>query len=136
MQTRTLSREDGRIGETSRDLEVLGRILLAAIFVSSGVAKLVGWPAVVGSIGGKGVPFPEIAGVAVIVLELCGALALVTGWGARWAAVALAVFTAAASVLYHPFWAVEAAQYMNQFNHFMKNVAIIGGLFIVAARRR
>ena len=136
MQTRTLSREDDRIGETSRGLEVLGRILLAAIFVSSGVAKLVGWPAVVGSIGGKGVPFPEIAGVAVIVLELCGALALVTGWGARWAAVALAVFTAAASVLYHPFWAVEAAQYMNQFNHFMKNVAIIGGLFIVAARRR
>lgn len=136
MQTRTLSREDGRIGQTSRGLEVLGRILLAAIFVSSGVAKLVGWPAVVGSIGGKGVPFPEIAGMAVIVLELCGALALVTGWGARWAAVALAVFTAAASVLYHPFWAVEAAQYMNQFNHFMKNVAIIGGLFIVAARRR
>ena len=136
MQTRTFSRDEGRVGETSRGLEALGRILLAAIFVSSGVAKLIGWPTVVGSIGGKGVPFPEIVGVAVIILELCGALALVSGWGARWAAVALAIFTAAASFLYHPFWGVEAAQYMNQFNHFMKNVAIIGGLLVVAARRR
>ena len=57
---------------------------------------------------------------------------LIIGWQARWAAVALAIFTAAASVIGHPFWtyAGEAAP-MHQ-TQFLKNLAIIGGLIAVA----
>ena len=59
---------------------------------------------------------------------------LITGLGAKVAAVALAAFTIAAGVIFHDFWAVDAAQYMNQFNHFMKNLAVAGGLLVLASQ--
>ena len=52
--------------------------------------------------------------------RLSAELMLITGLGAKVAAVALAAFTIAAGVIFHDFWAVDAAQYMNQFNHFME----------------
>ena len=55
---------------------------------------------------------------------------LITGLGAKVAAVALAAFTIAAGVIFHDFWAADATQYMNQFNHFMKNLAVVGGLLV------
>jgi putative oxidoreductase len=60
---------------------------------------------------------------------------LITGIGSRFAALALAAFTIVAGVLFHDFWTVaDAAQYGNQLNHFLKNVAIVGGLLIVATQ--
>jgi putative oxidoreductase len=56
------------------------------------------------------------------------------GWHARFGALLLAVFTLAATLVFHNFWAVDAAQYSNQLNHFMKNLSILGALvFIMAA---
>ena len=118
----------------SSALDLAGRVLLAAIFVSSGVSKLLGWPGVVGQIASKGLPLPEVAGAIAIFVELAGAAALITGFGLRLGALALAAFTLAAAVLFHDFWARDASQYMNQFNHFMKAIAMAGGLLVVAAR--
>lgn len=115
-------------------LDLAGRILLAAIFVSSGISKLLGWPGVVEQIASKALPLPEVAGAIAIAVELGGAFALITGLGLRLGALALAAFTLAAAVLFHDFWARDASQYMNQFNHFMKAIAIVGGLLVVAAR--
>lgn len=128
---------DRRTGPSaaSSAVDVFGRILLAAIFISSGIGKFLGWPGVVGSIAGKGLPAPQLLGALVIAVELIGSFALITGFGLRWGALALAGFTLVAGVIYHNFWAVDAAQYTNQFNHFMKNIAIVGALLIVAARR-
>lgn len=121
----------------------LGRLLLGALFVISGAGKIMAWEGTLGHIQGRGFPVTDVYGypasqiilAAVIALEVVGGLMLITGLGAKVAAVALAAFTIAAGVIFHDFWVVgDAAQYMNQFNHFMKNVAIAGGLLVVAAQ--
>jgi putative oxidoreductase len=54
--------------------------------------------------------------------------------GTRYAALLLALFTAVAALIAHRFWEIpDAAQYMNQMNHFMKNVTIIGGFLVLFA---
>ncbi len=60
-------------------------------------------------------------------------LALIIGWQARWSALALAAFTLGASLLFHNFWTFPAEQQMVQQLMFMKNLAIVGGLLMVAA---
>ena len=107
--------------------------MLAAIFLITGFGKINGFQGVTGQIASKGLPVPEVLAVATITLELVGGLMLVFGWKARWAAMALAAFTALAGVLFHNFWAVPEAQKMLQQIQFLKNVAIIGGLLFVAA---
>lgn len=110
-----------------------GRILLALIFVVSGFEKISGFQGTVGYIAGKGLPLAHAAAIAAIVVELGGGIMLVLGWRARWAALALLVFTALASLLFHNFWAVHPAQAANQTIHFLKNLAIMGGLLYVMA---
>jgi putative oxidoreductase len=131
-------RADRDYGASATDLA--GRILLAAIFVSSGLSKLTGWPGVVDQIAAKSIPFPKLAGPLAIAVELGGAAALVTGFGVRIGALALGAFTFAATVLFHDFWSYAGTpQYTPQFINFMKNLAIVGGLLVVvasASRRR
>jgi putative oxidoreductase len=74
-----------------------------------------------------------VLAVLVGLLELFGGLALIVGFKARWAALALGVFTILASVLFHKFWAVAPEQQFVQQLMFMKNLAVAGGMFIVAA---
>jgi putative oxidoreductase len=120
----------------------LGRLLLGALFLVAGAHKFMGWEGTLVRLQDRGFPVTDIYGYpasqlilgAVIALEVIGALMLITGVGGRIAAVALAAFTLASGVIFHDFWAAEPAQYMNQFNHFLKNVAIIGGLLVVAAQ--
>lgn len=120
----------------------LGRLLLGALFVVAGANKIMGWEGALGYIQGRGFPVTDFYGypasqiilAAVIALEIVGGLMLITGLGAKVAAVALAAFTIAAGVIFHDFWAVDAAQYMNQFNHFMKNLAVAGGLLVLASQ--
>ena len=108
-----------------------GRILLALIFVMSGFGKITGFEGTVGYIASKGLPLPQLAAVAAIVVELGGGLLLVFGWKARWAAAAMFIFTALAGLLFHNFWAMPPDQAQNQMIHFMKNVSIMGGLLYV-----
>ena len=112
---------------------VAGRILLALIFIMSGFGKVTGFQGTVGYIASKGLPLPQVAAAIAIVAELGGGILLAIGYKARWAALALAVFTLAAAVLFHNFWAADAAQAMNQQIHFMKNLAITGGMLMVFA---
>lgn len=114
-------------------LVVIGRVLLAAIFVIAGFNKLGGLEGTAGYIASAGLPAPMLLAVAVGVLELVAGLMLAIGWQARWAALALGAFTIVASVIFHAFWAVPAEQAMVQQLMFMKNLAIVGGLFVVAA---
>ena len=71
--------------------------------------------------------------VVVGLLELFGGIAVAIGFQTRWAALALGLFTLAASVLFHKFWAVPADQAFVQQLMFMKNLSVAGGLFFVAA---
>ena len=114
-------------------LSLLARILMAAIFVQAGVHKLVAFKAVSGMLGAKGLPVPDVTTALVILVEIGGGLLLLPRMTARYSALILAVFTLAAGIMFHDFWAHSAAEYTNHLNHFMKNIAIIGGfLYLIA----
>ena len=114
-------------------LFVAGRVLLASLFVVSGVRKVLFWSPTVAYFGKIGLPWPELLLPLVVLLEVVGGLALAFGWHARIVALALAAFTLVAGFVAHAFWSVDAAQYGNQFNHLWKNVSIAGGLLCVSA---
>jgi putative oxidoreductase len=110
-----------------------GRVMMAALFIPSGFSKLAGFQGTVGYIASKGLPLPQLGAVAAIVVELLVAAALLLGWRTRWAALILVLFTLAAAVLFHDYWAAPPEQKMMQAINFWKNVAIAGGLLFVAA---
>ena len=112
---------------------LVGRILIAFIFVFSGIGKITGFDGTVGYIASKGLPLPQLAAVGAIIVELGGGLMLVLGWKARLAAAAMLVFTAMAALFFHNFWAVPADQAQMQMIQFMKNLSIMGGLLYVVS---
>ena len=112
---------------------VAGRALLSAVFLVAGVRKILIWGPQVVYFTKLGFPAPEFFTVLAIVIELGAGLALLVGWKTRWAAWLLALFVLIAALMAHRFWEFDAAQQANQMNHFLKNLAIIGGLMFVAA---
>lgn len=114
-------------------LALIGRVLLALMFVKAGFGKLGNINGTAAYIASGGLPVPAVLAVLVGLFELLGGLALAVGFKARWAALALGVFTLLASVLFHKFWAVPEAQQMVQQLLFLKNMAVAGGMFMVAA---
>lgn len=122
------------VAPSSRPLVLLaGRILMGAIFLNAGIRKLLGFAGTVGYFTKLGFPAPELATVLAIVIEVGGAILLIIGWKTRWVAWLLALFVLIATFAAHRFWEFDAAQYANQMNHFMKNMAIIGGFLFIAA---
>lgn len=114
-------------------LSLIGRILLALLFVPAGFSKIGGFAGTAGFIASKGVPLPELAAAAAIGVELGLGLLLLVGFQTRWAALGIAFFTAVITFIFHNYWAVPAEQVMMQQLMFFKNIAVIGGLLTVAA---
>ena len=110
---------------------LVARVLLALMFVLAGVSKLTGLEGTAGYIGSVGLPAPMVLAVAAGVVELAAGLMLIVGWQTRGAALALALFTVVASVLFHNFWAMPAEQAFMQQLMFLKNLAVTGGLLFV-----
>ena len=112
---------------------LVGRILLAAIFIISGFGKIGGFEGTAGYIASKGLPMPQVLATLTILIELGGGILLAVGWKARWAALAIALFTLLAAVLFHNYWTVTGPARMGEFNSFWKNIAIVGGMLLVVA---
>ena len=118
---------------TQNSLNLAARLLIAFMFLPAGVSKIAGFAGTVGYISSVGLPLPAVGAVLALVVEIAGSLALLAGFKTRIAAIALAVFTLAASFYFHAFWSVPAEQaYMTQLM-FFKNIAIVGGLLAIAA---
>lgn len=114
-------------------LALMGRMLLAWLFVPAGFGKIAGFSGAVGYATSVGLPLPEV-GVAVgLLIELVGGLMLLVGFMTRPAAVLLAFFTLVASFFFHAYWSLPADQAMMQQLMFNKNIAISGGLLAFAA---
>lgn len=109
------------------------RLLMAVLFLPAGISKLTGFAGTVGYIGSVGLPLPTVGAALALVVEIGGSVALLAGFGTRIAAVVLAVFTLAASVFFHAFWAVPADQAFVTQLLFYKNIAVVGGLLALAA---
>jgi putative oxidoreductase len=113
--------------------DVLGRIGLALLFLWSGYEKFAHTAANVALMKAHGMPAAEFLIWPAALLEIFGGAMLVLGWNARWAALALAVYTAIAGRIFHAYWSVPADQMLDQQINFMKNLAISGGLLFVFA---
>ena len=114
-------------------LALVGRILIALLFIPAGFGKISGFAGTVGYATSVGMPMPTVAVAVGLLIELLGGLALLFGFGTRIAALALAVFTLAASFFFHAYWALPADQQMMQQLLFTKNLAVVGGLLGFAA---
>lgn len=134
MSTITTTRSTGVTTSGSQDVAALvGRILLAALFVPAGFGKLMGFAGTVGYIASVGLPVPQVAAVVAILVELGLGLALLVGFKTRWAAIGIALFTLVATFSFHNYWAMAADKaFVNQLM-FFKNIAVVGGLLVVWA---
>jgi putative oxidoreductase len=113
--------------------DVLGRIGLALLFIWSGYTKLAYTAANLAYMKAYGMPAAEVLIWPAALFELVAGAMLILGWKARWAALALAAYTVIATLIFHAYWNVPADQVLDTQTHFMKNVAIVGGLLFVFA---
>lgn len=105
-----------------------GRVMIAVMFLMAGIGKLgAGYAGTQQYMASMGIPGGLLP--LVIALEIGGALLLIVGCQTRWAALALAIFTLAAGIIFH----YQPGNQM-QMIMFMKNIAIAGGLLILAGQ--
>ena len=112
---------------------LIGRVLIAMLFIPSGWGKIAGFSGLVGYIASKGVPLPEVCAAIAIATELGLGLLLLVGFQTRWVALLMAIFVAVITLIFHNYWAVPEAQMAAQKMNFFKNYAITGGLLAFAA---
>jgi len=106
----------------------ISRLLISAIFLSSGYFKAAHFSATAQSLAGLNIPLPTLAAVVAILIEIGGGLAILIGWHARLAAWLQFLYLVPVTIMIHNFWAAPAAMQQDQMAHFLKNVAIMGGL--------
>ena len=109
--------------QSNRYLPLLGRVMIGAPFIMSGLGKLMAHDATVGYIGSVGLPLPQLAWVIALLVEIGGGALLVGGFRARLVALVMALFALATALSFHRNFADQ-----NQMIHFLKNVMLAGGL--------
>jgi putative oxidoreductase len=109
-------------------LPAVGRVLIAAIFLLSGLSKLAAPAATIGYIQSAGLPAPSLAYAVALAVEIVGGALLVLGFRTRLVAAVLAAFSLATAFGFH----FDLAD-QNQFIHFFKNVAMAGGLLQIVS---
>ncbi|VEB96304.1 Inner membrane protein yqjF [Cedecea lapagei] len=106
----------------------LGRIVIAAIFIVSGLGKIAAPEATQGYIASVGLPFPLLGYLIALAAEIGGGILLLVGYRTRLIAALLAVFTLATAVFFHHNFADQ-----NTLLHFLKNLMIASGLLQISA---
>lgn len=116
---------------SDKTLVLLGRILIAVIFIFSGFGKVTNIGGTAGYFGSLGLPVPVLTAWAVGLLELLGGLAVLVGFKTRIAALLLAAFTLASGFVAHTDFGDQM-----QLIQFLKNLTITGGLLVLTAQDR
>jgi putative oxidoreductase len=106
----------------------IGRCLMAVMFLMSGLGKVVAPAATIAYITSVGLPMPTVGYAASIIIEIGGGLLLILGWQTRILGAFLALFAIATALIFHRNVADQ-----NQLFHFLKNIAIMGGMFQLMA---
>ena len=133
-----LSHTDSVAANATDVVLLIGRILLGWIFLASAWGKLGNIAGFAGYLRNLKVPAPEFWSWIGALTEIVIGLSLILGVATRYGALLCALFLIVATALAHRYWEYPAAQVMNQYNHFLKNVAIFGGaliLFVTGAGR-
>jgi len=123
---------DRSLFERQRDpLLLLGRVLLATMFVIFGWEKLLGFTGTAAYMSSLGLPTPTLAAVVAIVMELVAGLAIALGVLTRPIAFLLAVYTLVAALIGHAFWKLTGEARLENAINFYKNVSIMGGFLLL-----
>jgi len=129
---------DSLAARVSNPVLLIGRLAMGIIFFQSGFAKLTGLGAFVGSLGNRGVPFPDFWGPVGAISEFTGGALIILGLGTRYAAALIVLFVIIATAISHRYWEFAEPARRLQQGQFYKNLAITGGamfLFICGAGR-
>ena len=122
-----------RIAAQSQDFVILvARVLIGLIYVLSGWGKVTGLDSFVLSLERRNVPAATLLGYVGAATEFFGGAAIMLGFGTRYAALAIFIFTIAATIIGHRYWefADPALRRQNQ-THFLKNLTMMGGLLLL-----
>jgi putative oxidoreductase len=124
----------------TRDVGALiGRVLLALIFVLSGFGKIVGFAGTAQMMASQGVPAVQLLLILSILIELGGGLCLMAGFQTHWAALIIFLFMIPVTWVFHVqgyVMAMHQRQMMMalmQKINILKNISIEGGLLILAS---
>ncbi len=112
---------------------LIGRVLIAAIFIVSGIAKLTDPAGTVGYMEAQGIPSADVLAIVAGLAEVAGGLAILFGFLTRIGAFGLFLFLIPTTLIFHDFWTMDGAEAKTQMVTFMKNLAIIGGLALLVA---
>ena len=113
-------------------VSLAGRILLSAIFIFSGIGKIAAFSMYTGYAGAH-LPMPAVAIGVAIAVEVLGGLAILSGFQTKLASWIIFLYLIPTSLVFHNFWTMDGMARMDNQAHFFKNVAIMGGLLILAA---
>ncbi|WP_019506196.1 DoxX family protein [Pleurocapsa sp. PCC 7319] len=102
------------------------RICLSLIFFKAGISHITGFSGFVELIGSQGLPLAGLLAVGTIVFQLLGAIFLVLGYQTNIGAILLIIFLIPASLMFH-----NPIADPSQWNDFLKNIGLIGGLLMV-----
>ncbi|HXX45861.1 MAG TPA: DoxX family protein [Candidatus Acidoferrales bacterium] len=111
---------------------LLGRILISVVFVLGGIGKITGFSMEEGMLAAKHFPMPAAALGVALVIELVGGLAILLGLFTRFTSWILFLYLIPTTLLFHNFWAFQGMDRLDPMIHFEKNLAIMGGLLILA----
>jgi len=113
------------MGSFAPYLITLGRLLLAPVFIQSGLSKIFDYAGTQSLMEAHGLP--GLLLVPTIAVEVLGGLGVLLGLGTRWAALALGGFCVMAAFVFHLDPGDRA-----QMVQFLENICMAGGLFVLA----
>lgn len=106
---------------------LIGRILLVLLFLQSGITKAIRFQDGLVEVRSKKIPFPHLALLGTVVLQIVGSALLIAGWLTTPTAALMALFTLATAVVFYDFWNLKAEQRAASLNGFFEHISIIGG---------
>lgn len=112
-------------------LMLIGRLAIAAIFLSAAYNKITHWEESVKYMTSAGMTQVPIFLFLAILIELFGGIFLILGFKIRWFSAILALYLIPVTLIFHQFWSASAQDVEMQTINFLKNLAILGGLLYV-----
>ena len=112
---------------------LMGRLFVAALFLPSGINKLLAFSAFAASLGAKGVPYPDVVAGLMVAAEVIGPVALIVGLWPRWTALVLIGFTAISIWMTHRNLGLGVVLRPRQYAEVYESLAIMGGLLFYFA---
>ena len=127
-----LSRADGLANKYADSLILIGRIMLAWVFVGVAYSAMINFAGSLAYFTSQKLYPPELWTWTALLLELLISVSLILGIGTRFAAILMFLFVVIATAIAHRYWEFPAGpQQIGQYNNFLKNISIMGGALVI-----